>query len=222
MKHLLVIQTALDEAFACLSREGTLTGIRCCDERKDHAAFLHPAIEALLHEAGLTPDAVDAIAVVDGPGSYTGLRVGMACAKGLCLPLSIPLVTLNTLDWMAASAPPDSSWTCPMIDARRKEVFTALYDADGRRVLDPTALVLTPETFAETLDRHPIRFFGSGAAKWKDLTPHPNARFPTLAPRPATAAAAAWNRCLRSEFADLAYAEPFYGKAFHSTREPAG
>jgi tRNA threonylcarbamoyladenosine biosynthesis protein TsaB len=218
MKHILVIQTALDEAFACLSREGAVTAIRHCTERKDHAAFLHPAIDALLHESGLAPAGLDAVGVIDGPGSYTGLRVGMACAKGLCLALSIPLVTVNTLDWMAASAPPDDeAWACPMIDARRMEVFTALYDAEGRRVQDPMALILSPDTFSDILEHHPVRFFGSGAPKWQGITPHATALFPNIPARPETAAAKAWARYLRSDFADLAYAEPFYGKAFHST-----
>lgn len=218
MKHLLVIQTALDEAFVCLSREGSVVGERHCTERREHAAFLHPAIQSLLQEAGLAPAGLDAVAVVEGPGSYTGLRVGMACAKGLCFALSIPLLTLNTLDWMAASASTEQgSWTCPMIDARRMEVFTALYDGEGRRTLDPIPLVLTPDTFTERLTEQPIRFFGSGAAKWRLLTDHPNASFPEWNPSTASAAEMAWKKWLRSEFADLAYAEPFYGKAFHST-----
>jgi len=218
MKHILVIQTALDEAFACLSREGAVAAIRHSIERKDHAAFLHPAIDALLHESGLAPAGLDAVAVIDGPGSYTGLRVGMACAKGLCLALSIPLVTINTLDWMAASAPrDDEAWTCPMIDARRMEVFTALYDAEGRRIQDPLALVLSPDSFSDILLSRTVRFFGSGAAKWQGITPYPSALFPDIPARPDAAAAAAWTRYLHSDFADLAYAEPFYGKAFHST-----
>ena len=221
MTHILVIQTALDEAFVCLSREGSVVGERHCTERKDHAAFLHPAIRSLLQEAGLAPAAVDAVAVVEGPGSYTGLRVGMSCAKGLCFALSKPLVTLNTLDWMAASMPNGGHWTCPMIDARRMEVFTALYDGQLHRVLDPAPLVLSPESFLDHLDARPILFFGSGSAKWKDITLHSNARFPEWKPA-ATAAAAemAWSRFLRSSFADLAYAEPYYGKAFHSTLKP--
>jgi tRNA threonylcarbamoyladenosine biosynthesis protein TsaB len=223
MKHLLVIQTALDEAFVCLSREGSVVGARHCAERRDHAAFLHPAIQSLLQESALTPAGLDAVAVVSGPGSYTGLRVGMSCAKGLCFALAIPLLTLNTLDWMAASASPpeEGTWTCPMIDARRMEVFTALYDDANRCTQDPIPLVLTTEAFADRLADHRIRFIGSGAAKWRSLTEHPNARFPEWSPSAAAAAELSWTKWLRSEFADLAYAEPFYGKAFHSTMKTA-
>jgi tRNA threonylcarbamoyladenosine biosynthesis protein TsaB len=218
MIHILVIQTALDEAFVCLSCEGSMVGERHSPDRKDHAAFLHPAIQSLLREAGLAPAGIDAVAVVEGPGSYTGLRVGMSCAKGLCFALSKPLVTLNTLDWMAASAPlEEGTWTCPMIDARRMEVFTALYDGERRRTLDPIPLILTPEAFADRLSDHAIRFVGSGAAKWRSLTDHPHARFPEWSPSAPAAAEMAWKKWLRSDFADLAYAEPFYGKAFHST-----
>lgn len=220
MTHILVIQTALDEAFVCLSREGTVVGERHAPERKDHAAFLHPAIRSLLQEAGLGPAGLDAVAVVEGPGSYTGLRVGMSCAKGLCFALSKPLVTLNTLDWMAASLPRDGHWTCPMIDARRLEVFTALYDGELNRVSEPEPLVLTPDAFHGHLDARPVQFFGSGAAKWKDMTLHANARFPEWKPSVTSAARMAWSRFQRHAFADLAYAEPFYGKAFHSTLKP--
>lgn len=220
MTHILVIQTALDEAFVCLSREGSVVGERHCPERRDHAAFLHPAIRSLLQEAGLPPAGLDAVAVVEGPGSYTGLRVGMSCAKGLCFALSKPLVTLNTLDWMSASLPRGGHWTCPMIDARRMEVFTALYDGEGHRTLDPTPLVLSPDTFQDHLDERPILFFGSGAAKCKELTLHANARFPEWMPSTTAAAEMARSRFLRSSFANLAYAEPFYGKAFHSTLKP--
>jgi len=220
MTHILVIQTALDESFVCLSREGAVVGERHAPERKDHAAFLHPAIRSLLQEAGLAPASLDAVAVVEGPGSYTGLRVGMSCAKGLCFALSKPLVTLNTLDWMAASLPNGGHWTCPMIDARRMEVFTALYDGQLHRVSEPEPLVLTPDAFQDHLDARPIQFFGSGAAKWKNQTLHPNARFPAWKPSVTSAARMAWSRFQRTAFADLAYAEPFYGKAFHSTLKP--
>ena len=220
MTHILVIQTALDEAFVCLSREGTVVGERHALERKDHAAFLHPAIRSLLQEAGLAPAGLDAVAVVEGPGSYTGLRIGMSCAKGLCFALSKPLVTLNTLDWMAASLTRDGHWNCPMIDARRMEVFTALYDGELHRVSDPEPLVLTPDAFHDHLDARPILFFGSGAVKWKDMTLHANARFPDWKPSVTSAARMAWSRFQRYAFADLAYAEPFYGKAFHSTLKP--
>jgi len=221
MTYMLVIQTALDEGFVCLAANGSVIGEKKCLERKDQAAFLHPAIQSLLEEAHLKPGRLDAIAVVSGPGSYTGLRIGMACAKGLCFALSIPLVTLNTLDWMAAAAPPDGkSGSCPMIDARRMEVFTARYDAHGLRMEDPRALILSPDAFAEALRQHPIRFFGSGAEKWKALCPHPNAWFPDIRPKAITASQMAWSHWQQSAFADLAYAAPFYGKEFHSTLKP--
>lgn len=221
MTYMLVIQTALDEGFVCLAANGSVVGERKCPERKDHAAFLHPAIHSLLQEAHLTPGQLDGIAVVSGPGSYTGLRVGMACAKGLCFALSIPLVTLNTLDWMAAAAPVEgNSGACPMIDARRMEVFTALYDAQGLRTEGPMALILSPESFAEPLRQHPIRFFGSGADKWKAICRDPNALFPDIRPDASTASQMAWSKWQQSAFADLAYAVPFYGKEFHSTIKP--
>lgn len=162
---------------------------------------------------------LDAIQVVEGPGSYTGLRVGMAAAKGLCFALSIPLITFNTLAWMAAGADehPAELLRCPMIDARRMEVFTAIYDAQGQCIMPSSPMILTPDSFKGWLEDRPILFFGNGSEKFRAICTDPNARFTGLSAGSATLIRHGLIAFEQQHFAETAYAEPFYGKAFHST-----
>src|SRR4029079_3666588 len=124
---------------------------------------------------------VAAVAVSAGPGSYTGLRVGMAAAKGLCYALRIPLLTINTLQMMAAAAVAEpTDLLCPMIDARRMEVFTGLYTKKLDAVMPAQALILQENSFADVLQKHTVTFFGNGSEKCKTVIQHPNAVFRTI------------------------------------------
>ncbi len=138
-KMILLIDTAQETATAALAEAGRVLFSEENINAKDAAAWLHPAIGRLMEQAGKTVRELEAVAVVAGPGSYTGLRVGMAAAKGLCYALKIPLITRNTLQVMAASMRPvareKKALICPMIDARRDEVFTALYGTDMQEIL---------------------------------------------------------------------------------------
>jgi tRNA threonylcarbamoyladenosine biosynthesis protein TsaB len=166
-----------------------------------------------------------AVAVTSGPGSYTGLRVGMATAKGLCYALKIPLITANTLKVMAyamisenaATPEPAPVLYCPMIDARRMEVFTATYDGELNEVLKPTACVLDDSTFKEALNKTVMFFFGNGSAKWKHLCNHSNARFiESKIFSVSYLGKMAASLYLQRKFADLAYENPVYLKEFYS------
>jgi tRNA threonylcarbamoyladenosine biosynthesis protein TsaB len=199
-----------------------LLGVKSSDQPRDHAAFLQPAIQQLLHETKINPSQLSAVAVTSGPGSYTGLRVGMASAKGLCFGLNIPLLTIPTTEVMCTAAlqqltVKDTFLLAPMIDARRMEVFTAVYTNTLQIVQEPYALILQEQSFSEQLQQQPVYFFGNGAQKWSTICPHANARFIDVnwsAVDMTQSAAAKWKN---KDFASLAYAAPFYGKDFHSS-----
>jgi tRNA threonylcarbamoyladenosine biosynthesis protein TsaB len=179
MSVILNIDTALDIACISIAKDGVVINSVSNTEQKDHGGFLQPAIKALLDDATISVGDLDAVAIAAGPGSYTGLRVGMASAKGLCYALKKPLITVGTLEILTFAAVQQynnttissSSLLCPMIDARRMEVFTALYDFSLKPVLDPFALVLDENSFAKSLLKNQVLFFGNGSAKWEAYLP---------------------------------------------------
>ncbi|XVJ67636.1 MAG: tRNA (adenosine(37)-N6)-threonylcarbamoyltransferase complex dimerization subunit type 1 TsaB [Lacibacter sp.] len=220
--YLLCIDTSVQGASVALTASSRVLGIKSSDQPRDHAAFLQPAIEQLLHETNIKASQLSAVAVTSGPGSYTGLRVGMASAKGLCFGLNIPLITLPTTEVMCMSAlqqlsADDSFLLVPMIDARRMEVFTALYTQSIQTVKEPHAYILQTDSFNELLQEQILYFFGNGADKWKKLCSHRNAKFLTVNWSAADMAVSAFTKFQQKDFASLAYTAPFYGKDFHST-----
>ena len=220
--YLLCIDTSVQSASVALTDGSQLLSIKSSDQPRDHAAFLQPAIEQLLHETNIKGSQLNAVAVTSGPGSYTGLRIGMASAKGLCFGLNIPLITLPTPEVMCVAAlqqlsADDSFLLAPMIDARRMEVFTALYTQSIQTVKEPHACILQTDSFNELLQEQILYFFGNGAEKWKTLCSHSNARFLNVNWSAADMAVAAFTKFQQKDFASLAYAAPFYGKDFHST-----
>lgn len=227
MSVILNIDTATEEASVCIAKEGMPIAIRVNGDQKDHASWIQVAISELLKEAAMTMRDLQAVAVTEGPGSYTGLRVGMASAKGICYALQIPLITVSTLKAMAYGAklqwlPLEDSndarvLFCPMIDARRMEVFTAIYDEDLQEVISPKALILDAFTFEETLNNELLVCFGNGADKWKNISRYPNNRFiEEKIDIAKSLAKLASGLHLKGVFADLAYAEPVYLKEFYS------
>jgi tRNA threonylcarbamoyladenosine biosynthesis protein TsaB len=224
---ILNIDTATESASVCLSENDKLFALEENSVQKEHAAFIHEAIKKVMDEAGKSVKEIDAIAITAGPGSYTGLRVGMSTAKGLCYVLQKPLITINTLKVMACAAidalgeeeQNDSTLFCPMIDARRMEVFTALYDASLKVVLSPCAMVLDPTSFDEWLENHQVVFSGSGRDKFEKVSNHTNVIIKNIAHSAAHLGNLAQIDYLNNTFADLAYIEPCYLKDFHSTQK---
>ena len=162
MSLILNIDTAVQTSSICLSENDETLAVKINPSQKDSAAWLHVAIKELLHEKNLFLQQLEAIAVSEGPGSYTGLRVGMATAKGLCYALNKPLITINTLQMMAFAAPKQhQGLLCPMIDARRMEVFTAIFDQNLNFILPPANLVLSETSFNDFLQKNKILFFGN-------------------------------------------------------------
>ncbi len=221
MSLILHIETAVEGASICLAHNQQLIAFKQNKDIKDSAAWLHHAIQTLLQENALTLPQLHAIAVSAGPGSYTGLRVGLATAKGLCYALELPLITLGTLEIMAAAARDASSdLLCPMIDARRMEVFTAIYNKAGEAIIPPHNLVLDTNSFADILEKHTITFFGNGSAKWKPLIENTKAYFADVEFTAKDMIALAAVTYQQKAFTDLAYSEPLYVKEFFTTQIP--
>ena len=217
MAMLLMIETAVQSASVCLAKNDKVIGERINPAEKESAAWLHTAIEQLLNQNNTHLQQLNAIAISAGPGSYTGLRVGMAAAKGLCYALHIPLITINTLQIMAASVKDTSAeLLCPMIDARRMEVFTAIYDRQLFEVMPPKNLILDETVFQTELSNQTICFFGNGSNKAKTVIQHSNAVFADVRTTAANMISLAWKKFEQAQFSDIAYTEPYYGKEFHS------
>ena len=223
---LLSLETSSSVCSVALHRitDGSLIGQSELRLDKSHSTHLTVLIEQLLKNTGYQLADLAAVAVSDGPGSYTGLRIGAAAAKGLCFALDIPLVAVSTLRALAAqvaagTARPESYLFCPMLDARRQEVYAAIYRHEGQEVLAPTPLILDADTLAEQLAQHSVLFFGNGAAKFRAMLAE-SAQAGFLAgiePSAVAVGALAIAAYHRQEFQDVAYYEPFYLKEVYTT-----
>lgn len=218
MSYLVSFDTSQESAQICLGLNGQLIASAINPAQKDHAAWLQPALQLMLKEAGVRLQQLDAVAVVAGPGSYTGLRVGLASAKGLCYALKKPLICLDGLQLMAASffnQNGSDGLVCPMVDARRMEVFTALYNSSLDTLIRPQAMILEATQFDDWLIQSPVYFIGNGAGKYKVLLKSTNARFPEWSVSSQDIIWFTQKMYERAAFADLAYSEPMYIKAFY-------
>ncbi|HUS01972.1 MAG TPA: tRNA (adenosine(37)-N6)-threonylcarbamoyltransferase complex dimerization subunit type 1 TsaB [Chitinophagaceae bacterium] len=217
MSFLLHIDSAVQTASVCLSKDGKTLALKINPLQTDHASWLQPAIQALLEENNVSINNIDALSVSSGPGSYTGLRVGMATAKGLCYTLNKPLILINTLQMMAVSALNEScTLICPMIDARRMEVFTAIFNHSLHAVVPSHNFILSENSFVDLLEKERIIFFGNGSEKFRSMTSHPNAIFKHLETTAEQMVGLSYQSFLNKDFANLAYCEPLYGKEFFS------
>ena len=166
MAFILNIDTAVTSASVCLSYKNDCVAFSSNEASRESAAWLHTAIQQLMQQQNMQLHQIDAVAISAGPGSYTGLRVGMAAAKGICYALKKPLITINTLQMMAVAGLEqmgEADWLCPMIDARRMEVFTAVFDKSLNEIVKTAAFILSPDSFVEELDQKRILFFGNGS-----------------------------------------------------------
>jgi tRNA threonylcarbamoyladenosine biosynthesis protein TsaB len=214
---ILNIDTAMETASICLADNGNPVAYASHTSKKDHASWLHVAIKTIMSAQKLQLNQLKAIAVSEGPGSYTGLRVGMATAKGLCYALNKPLITVPTLKIMAFAAKNEpTELLIPMIDARRMEVFTAIYTSGLTEICSATNMILDNNSFQNHLNQHTITFFGSGSNKFKALISHRNAFFGIIDSNATHMIELSKLKADENNFTDLAYSEPFYGKDFHS------
>lgn len=224
MSILLCIDCSTTHASVAIAKDGELILQKANFNQKDHAAFIQPAIAEIMHESNCKLTDVHAIAVTAGPGSYTGLRVGFASAKGLCYALQIPLITLSTTSVMSRAALnylknsgklEDDFFICPLIDARRMDVFTALYDHHLKEVLKPCALTLQNDSFSEFLEKREVFFFGTGVEKWQKINENNNAHFININWTASDMLQDSFKRLQEKSFTTLALSEPEYVKAFY-------
>jgi tRNA threonylcarbamoyladenosine biosynthesis protein TsaB len=219
MSLILNIHTALSTASVCLAVNGDPIQVLVNNEQKDHAGWLHSAIKELLDNNKNKASDLSAVAVTIGPGSYTGLRVGLASAKGFCYALNIPLITINTLALIAYSVKDeDGDLIIPMIDARRMEVYTAVFDKEIREKISTHALILDPTNFSSLLSSNKIIFCGDGSKKFHQLTQNPNAIFSKTLSDAGHLSCLSEENFVKNHFASLAYTEPLYVKDFNAIK----
>ena len=221
MSYILNIDTSLETASVSIAENAMIITAAKNDIQKEHAGFLHIAIKEISAQASFDLKNIDAIAVTNGPGSYTGLRVGMASAKGLCYALNKPLITvgnLNALAFASISKMRESvlknALFCPMIDARRMEVFTSIYDQEMVEILAPCAMLLNTESFINFSEKNQIVFSGSGALKWSKIVALENSTFLFDTDITEAISKLSYKKFKQGDFTDLKYSEPLYVKEF--------
>lgn len=217
---ILLINTALQDASIGIANDGMLIDQIVNTNQKEHAGFLHPAIESLCNKNSLSLKDFKAVSVINGPGSYTGLRVGLAAAKGICYANGLPLICINTLEWIAlGNREQATDLIAPMIDARRMEVFTAVYSKQLESILSPTNLILDEQSYSSLLSSKRILFVGDGATKWEPICKHPHAHFAEALHTENHHAKLASNYFNNKLFTSVFTASPFYTKDFYTTQK---
>ena len=228
MALILNIETSTEVCSVALARDGELMQKRENLAGQNHAMLLTVFINELLEKSNIKADQLDAVAVSGGPGSYTGLRIGVSVAKGICYGSKLPLITITSLEAMAhhviknfgknLPVKPGNALYCPMIDARRMEVYTSIYDNNGLLIRDIHADIIDHQSFISFLDHNPVVFFGNGATKCREAITHKNAIFidDILTSAIHMVPLSERNYALR-HFSDVAYYEPFYLKDFIAT-----
>jgi len=229
MAIILNIETSTEVCSVTVAENGKTLFQKESSDGLRHSELLTVFIQDLFKENNIELSRLDAVAVSKGPGSYTGLRIGVSVAKGLCYGLDIPLIGVGSLELMGIYAAKNTAefysndtneklLFCPMIDARRMEVYTALFNAEGKQVLPVSAEIIDENSFAEYLNDKKILFFGNGAEKCREKITHENALF--IGPLQTTARFMqnlSENKYNKKEFEDVAYFEPFYLKDFVAT-----
>lgn len=236
MERIILIETSTALCSVALAEDGAVTAYRESSEPKAHASLTAVFVQEVLAERGVTLADCDAVCVSMGPGSYTGLRVGVSTAKGLCFGSGKPLLAVGTLDTLVAQAEeiPDQagndgsspySFIIPMIDARRMEVYAAVWErtVSGecchgmKQITETTPVIVDENSFAEYLEQGPVLFIGDGAGKCADVIKHPNAHFCQCHPKASSMLSPALEALRAGNFKDVAYFEPFYLKEFVAT-----
>lgn len=224
MATILNIETSTDVCSVALTRDGEVVEHRENYDGHTHSTLLNVFIDEMLRYAKTREIAIDAIAVSIGPGSYTGLRIGLSEAKGLAFGLNVPLIGINTLKLMTVSVLfsefyDDEVLYAPMIDARRMEVYTAIYNQALEEQVEPTSMIVDEDSFKDLLDKTKIVFFGNGSDKVEKVLHHPNAIFkPRVTPVACDMLALAEKAFREKDFIDVAYSTPLYLKEFQATK----
>jgi tRNA threonylcarbamoyladenosine biosynthesis protein TsaB len=228
MSRLLLIESGTNVCSVAIATNDNIVGLKESSEERAHASQLTVFIDLLLKETGITIAEIDAVAVSKGPGSYTGLRIGVSAAKGICYGADKPLISIGSLESMAHGA--NSLYKnlirengidliCPMIDARRMEVYSTLFDTSNNQINEVEALVVDNSTFKTHLDSKRILFLGNGAVKCREAINHANAFFVNdFSPSAQFMIPLALKALANKTFEDVAYFEPYYLKDFVATK----
>ena len=223
MEKILLIESSTALCSVALAEDGVITSYKESSAPKAHASLTAVFIQEALSERGIALNDCDAVCVSMGPGSYTGLRVGVSTAKGLCFGSGKPLMAVGTLDTLVAQAREipdligDLKYVIPMIDARRMEVYTAVFTPEGKQLTETAPAIIDENSFAEQLEQGQCLFIGDGAGKCADVIKHPNAHFVQCNPKASAMLVPAMNAYKEKRFEDVAYFEPFYLKEFVAT-----
>lgn len=224
MSLILCIETGTDICSVGIARDGELMSLRESDQGRDHAKQVAVFVDELLRETGVKPDELDAVAVGMGPGSYTGLRIGVSFAKGLCYGLNIPLLAVGSLEALTDVAIKDyeagiiqvEGWDeallCPMVDARRMEVYTQIFNSRCEAQSEVSAEIITEDSFSQWRAKGKLVIFGNGAAKCQEMLP--DAVYIDVAPSARGLTRIAHQLFEAGKTVDIAYFEPFYLKDF--------
>ena len=218
MSYILNIETATKNCSVALAKDGiTILCKEIAEQGYSHAEKLHVFIEEILKETGVAFQDLKAIAVSQGPGSYTGLRIGVSTAKGLCYALEIPLIAIDTLEVVARQVQVENGVIIPMIDARRMEVYSAVFDSNYKKTREVKAEIITENSFSETSEN--IYFVGDCQEKCQTVLMRENFNFlPHIVfPSANQMSALSFEKFAKNQFEDVAYFEPFYLKDFMMT-----
>lgn len=229
MALLLHIETSTAVCSVALGKDGDLLALKETKEGMKHATHLTVFIENVLKENNFTPADLDGVVISMGPGSYTGLRIGVSTAKGICYGANLPLIAINTLqamakplldntDVLAQLNNPEKAYYCPMIDARRMEVYTAFFNNKNELIGEISADIIDENSYSNELSKREIVFFGDGSSKCKEVIKSKNGIFlDNITPSAIGMIELAEMKFQNQEFEDVAYFEPFYLKDFVAT-----
>ena len=213
---ILNIETSTKNCSVNIAENGVVLAIKELNNGNySHAEVLHPFIEEVLQKAAITKSQISAIAVSKGPGSYTGLRIGVSAAKGLCFALNCPLISIDTLTALSYAISIEKGFIVPMLDARRMEVYAAIFNSENVNVRDTKAEIIDEGSFAKELEQSKVYFLGDGSEKCKQIITHKNAVFmDEKFPSSREMASLSYLKYKISDIEDVAYFEPFYLKDF--------
>lgn len=216
MAIILCIETSTTNCSVAIAVDGEIVVLKEDNNNKySHAEKLHLYIENALHESGIKKSSLNAIAVSKGPGSYTGLRIGVSAAKGLCYALDIPLISIPTLESLSYQVSANIGFIIPMLDARRLEVYSAVFTSEKKLMRETKAEVLDDNSFMDYLEKNKVSFIGDGVEKFKAICKHNNAIFvDNKLPSAYQMGSLAEFKFNKNDFEDVAYFEPYYLKDF--------
>lgn len=216
LAFILNIETATKNCSVSIANNGKTIALKeLNDGAYSHAEKLHAFINEVIKEANIKPIDLMAVAVSKGPGSYTGLRIGVSAAKGLCFALDIPLISINTLESMAKGLSISEGFIIPLLDARRMEVYSCVFNENKALVRDVEAEIISEDSFEKFLSENKCYFLGDGAEKCKTVILHENANFiENVFPSANEMGELTYIKYENSDFEDVAYFEPFYLKDF--------